>query len=250
MKTLRNIGLTLPIVLIFLACTKEPEPNPRIFVILYDISGSTASENIRRTYSENSRIIFSRLTHGDALYAALISDKSISELRFPVSISFPPLTYKTDNPLYKSAEEKKANELLGLMKDSLSEVIQSLLFADRRIARTEIMGALQVADKIFKTYAYKKRVLVLMSDMIEDSQSYNFDKENLTDERIQSIIEAERTNARLPDLREVKIYITGASAPNATKYIQTAKFWQAYFQASNAIFTSERYGAAMIRFDE
>jgi hypothetical protein len=250
MKTLCYLFLAFPFTLVFLSCTKEPLPNPRIFVILYDISGSTASEQIRSTYIENSRIIISRLTHGDAFYAALISDRSIAELRFPISISLPPLTHKTDNPLYKLAEEKKANELLALMKDSLLNVIQSLLLQDRRIPRTEIMGALQIAGKIFKSYSYKKKVLVLMSDMIEDSHSYNFTKENLTQDRIQVIITTEGDNGRLPDLQDVKIYVTGASAPNQAKYHQIAKFWAAYFEASKALFSSERYGAAMIRFDE
>jgi hypothetical protein len=247
MNSLRYLYIVILFIFLSGGCDKKPEAPTKLVVILYDISGSTAQQPVRTAYLENSRPIFSRINHGDALYAALISHRSLAQLMFLVSYSAPPFVPKTDNPLYREAEKKKADLDLQAKKDSLLEVVRSVLFDTTIIPRTEIMDALQVAARVFRSVPRQKNVLVVMSDMIEDSRQYNFDREKLTPGRITEIIHNEQDAQRLPDLRDVKVYIVGATA-NTQRYYQIRDFWSQYFAACGA--TLVDYGAALVDFKE
>jgi lysophospholipase L1-like esterase len=86
--------------------------------------------------------------------------------------------------------------------------------------------------------------------MIEDSSEYNFEKERLSDKRIAEIIAAERVKKRLPDLKGVKVYVTGAKAPTREQFYNIQNFWLRYFKECGAELPKENYGSALLSFDE
>ena len=244
--------LFLLLILIF-SCglVKKNKPKTgKCVCVLFDLSYSTHRKNVRRSYAADMRKIMKKMRPGDVLVAGLITQKSISELSFCVQYEFEKFKATTDNPLYKKAEKRKYSKSIQAIKDSLLAVIDSTLYdTHRKILKTEIMGALQVADRIYKVYHLQNNILVIMSDMIEDSQFYRFQNENLSDRRIQAIINNERKNERLPSLTDVKVYITGATAKNRKKYVRMQKFWQEYFSVCGANLAPGNYGRVMIQFD-
>jgi hypothetical protein len=220
-------------------------------VVLFDLSGSTNKPEIRQKYSEAFSTILSRMSHGDALIVALITEKSVFEPSLPIKEEFPKFIPKTDNPLYKAAEERKAQEELQKKKDDLKTLADAVLKDQtRKIMKTDIMSSLQVAERIFKSFSQPKKVLVIMSDMIEDSEDYNFEKENLSEKRIEEIITREKNRERIPDLGGTKVYVVGANSKNLNQYYRVQNFWLRYFKGCGAILLKETYGSALINFNE
>ena len=146
---------------------------------------------MRDVYLRSFKKVISSIGHGDAIITAKITDASITEPEIPVNEAFPefvPLDKMgnpTDNPLLVKKAKKEADEGLERKKEDLVRIVGHILFAERdnhkRILHTDIMSSLHVAEKAFKNYNRDKSILVILSDMIEDSSEYNFEKENLTD---------------------------------------------------------------------
>ncbi|MEW6652018.1 MAG: hypothetical protein AB1394_00965 [Bacteroidota bacterium] len=112
------------------------------------------------------------------------------------------------------------------------------------------MSSLQVAERVFKSFPQPRKILVIFSDMIEDSRKYNFEKENLTKEKISKIIKSEKEKGQITDMKDVKVYVAGATHPNSEIYDMIKNFWFEYFKTCGANLESQNYGAALIRFDE
>lgn len=92
--------------------------------------------------------------------------------------------------------------------------------------------------------------LILLSDMLEDSEAYNFEKQRFTDAfELQAIADAAR-DGRLPDLAGAKVYVAGASAQSAGRACDVQKFWLAYIKAANGRLSPENYGPALMNFGQ
>src|SRR5713101_7276527 len=121
------------------------------------------------------------------------------------------------------------------LRERISRTVQKMVMDRKeRSSKTSILDALQLAQRVFETYPSERRVLVLFSDMVEESSYYDFTKENLTASRIQAIIVAEKAEHRLPRLGGAHVYVIGASAgfysrmpAEAVRHIQN--FWLQYF---------------------
>lgn len=253
---MRNSILFLLILCIFfLSCDKfkdnKKEISGKLIYVMFDLSGSTKKPDIRESYSRNLKTIMKSVSPGDVIIAGLITQKSISELSFCIQYEFPEFKASTDNPLYKKAEAKKYLKKINIIKDSLLEVADSTIKNLKKIVlRTEIIGALQVAERVCNSYSQAKNVLVIMSDMYEDSKLYRFKNENLSSKRIKSILNYENKSGRIPNLKEVKVYVVGAISRDTKKFLQIRTFWQEYFKVCGANLASENYGSNLIRFKE
>ena len=88
--------------------------------------------------------------------------------------------------------------------------------------------------------------------MVEDSR-YNFERENLTDARIETMIAELKKKQLVPELSGVKVYVVGACMKGAManeKFNQIKKFWLRYFKETGASLSEENYGSALIGFKE
>jgi hypothetical protein len=110
---------------------------------------------------------------------------------------------------------------------------------------------MQLAEKAFQSragVAAKARLLILLSDMVEESARYNFRKENLTPARITTLVEAERKAGHLPVLNGVQVWVSGAGGTVPEKFVQIQNFWIQYFRAAGADLRKSRYGAGLMDF--
>ena len=223
------------------------QKNKTCVCLLLDLSGSTQNMTVRKMYAEAAHKVVRALEPGDALIAGRITQMSLSEPEFCVQHVFKKFTPSINNPLYARAEKKAFLKRTQSDKDSLLRQIDATLFDfSKKIKRTEIMGAIRVASRVFRNYGLKNNILVILSDMIEESNYYNFKKENISRRRIEQIIQREKRLGRLPKLNGVKIYVAGANEEG--RYANLRKLWKAYFEASGAHFKPENYGSILIRF--
>jgi hypothetical protein len=233
------------------SCQKAEDRPAKVVCVLFDFSESTNFPEIRQRYGKDFRAIQAHLAPGDVIAACPITEKSVAEQELILRCEFPAFAASSDNLLIKRGELRQFETKIKTTRDSLCAVVDSALMASqRKVLRTDVMSALHVAERIFKAFAQPRKVLVLISDMIEESESYNFAAETLNPQRAREIIAAETQNRRLADLTGVKIYVIGANAATREKFFAVRDFWLDYFRACGANIPNENYGAALVNFDE
>lgn len=234
-------------------CEKDQLSNGgKVVMVLFDLSETTNKPEIRKNYTEGFKLVLQSFKTGDDIEVGLITENSIAQQRLPIRFELPPLDYDTDNTLLLRKYRNIADSMVTVKVDSLWKIADSILTnGGRKVMKTDILGAIKFSEKILKSFPMEKRkILVIFSDMREDSQSYNFDNENLNTARIRKIIEQERSRNNLPDLSNVKIYVAGANAPTTTKYNQIQEFWLKYFEETGALIEPHRYSSLLLKFDE
>lgn len=226
---------------------KEQKSKEAIF-ILFDLSESTNKPEIRKMYLESLNTILSKIDHGDVLIYDKITEASLEKSE-PKVKDFPVFSAPGEAGIIVKAKKKKADEELLEKKKKIVPEVEDFLVAkgEKGTSWTTILSSLYVAERVFKLYDREKKILVIMSDMIEDSKDYNFKKENLTDKRIEGIIAKEKS--RIPDLTGVKVYVVGATAKTTDKYFAIQKFWLRYLTECDASISKENYGTTLLSFE-
>lgn len=241
------------------ACSETPKPDPnatgKVVFVLFDLSDSTNTEQVRGRYQDGIKRIIEKMGAGDVLVADAITENPLAQSFFPVNETFPTFVPATDNDLLlKKQREEFEKKLSEARSGALGKATSFLSATGRSIKQTHILEAMQLAEQVFGTFQRPKKVLVVFSDMIEESGKYNFAKQKLDESAVKSIIEAERKEKRLPNLTGVKCYIVGASTSSDTKgnssFMAVEDFWLSYFKAAGADLAKERYGSGFLSFEE
>lgn len=230
-------------------------------VVLFDISGSTSAPAIRQRYYNDlhDKILYTSdqggktvpaLAGGEVIMGDVITHNTLATASFPINQSFPVYNTWRTNPLQHSQAIKRAT-------DQVCEQAKHLVLDSCPSSKTDLMNAFQLADKVFngsRCGKSRSKILVVFSDMIEQSPRYDFSGERLTERRAEDIIQQERNAGRLPQLQGVKVWVAGATAsargglsPQRIHDIQA--FWIRYFKACGADLTGDRYAATLINFE-
>ncbi len=220
-----------------------------VVVVLFDLSGSTRAEELRQRYIEQFKVIVDGMKPGDRIVADAITESPLATSTFPINDELPPFNELTGNKLlYDDTVKRTRAEILEKVKPLLFDLA-------RKVPNTKIMEALQLAERVFKTYQRGRKALVIFSDMVEESEFYDFTREALSESRTSSIIAQSRERSMLPELAGVKVYVVGASAGtyaqmHAGRASAIRDFWLTYFSACGADLTKERYGGALLGWGE
>lgn len=215
-------------------CEKQ-EPAGAAIVVLFDFSQSTRDPGTRQAYCEDFRRVAARIKHGDALAAAAVTERSAAELRLIVDTVFPRFDPRTDNRYLREARQRQADSLLALRIGELDSLVCQKLSQPPRLAwQTDIMGSLDLATRIFRRVQSGEKILVIMSDMIEDSERYDFDRIPLDRAAVERILRQEAEAGRVPDLAGVEVCVAGAYAGTSRRYQEIERFWRAYFARAGA----------------
>jgi hypothetical protein len=134
-------------------------------------------------------------------------------------------------------------------KEKIRREVNKLLSHKQETPLTEILDSLNIADTIFHDEKERQKILVILSDMIQDSKEYKFDKDKMTDEYINNVIRSRQKNKLVPNLANVRVYVAGASAADSDKFRAIQTFWARYFGESGADFSPHRYGHSLINFE-
>jgi hypothetical protein len=214
--------------------------HPRLIVILVDMSGS--ADHARHTVCKEAfEKIYKNLRHGDRVVVGTIASQSYIDFKPAVDEEIPIRTV-WDNRL-------QFERNLTDSKEKIRREVNKLLSHQGGSLLTEILDSLNIADAIFHDEKERQKILVLLSDMIQDSKEYKFDKDKMTDEYMTKIIRHRRENNLMPNLAAVKIYVAGASAADSNTFRAIQAFWTRYFTESGADFSPYRYGHSMINFE-
>ena len=250
MKYLSLGSLVLLAVICPAGCRQaDSPPSAKSVIILMDASESTAKERTRAAYAEAMDTILATLKPGDALCAGWISDRSAGELTLPVFAEIPVGAPARNNKLYRDAAARKAEKAACLaIDDARARVRAELQRAHRDVNDTHIMTSLVLAERALKKLARPRAIVVLLSDMLEDSDRLDFDEISLTAGERSKIIEAERAAGRLPALAGARIYVVGANSSDDDRILAVRAFWMEYFRAAGAELLVENYGP-LIKFE-
>ena len=218
----------------------KEKKNPRVIAVFVDMSGST--NQARRTVYRNAfDKIYENLQQGDRIIVGTITGRSYIDFKPAVDAEIPKQSIWVNRITFEQ-------NLVKTRKDVQTEV-EKLLAQKRGTPRTEIINSLNIADKIFHNEK-RQKILIILSDMIQDSKEYNFDRVNVTDDYITRIIRDRHKQNLIPKLDDVKVYVAGASAGDTKKFRSIEKFWNRYFVACGADFSLHRYGHSLIEFEK
>lgn len=227
---------------------QQQQPRTKAVVVLADFSASTAA--LRDFYLENVSQVLAQMDHGDFLAVCRITSSSVNEPGVLLQEEFAPFVPRdaagnpTDNPVIVRQAREKADAALAARKAALEEELRRAWPGElgrEKVMSTDIMGSLTVAQNLFATHLRDRSVLVVLSDMLEDSERYNFTRENLSDKRIEEIIAAEQKAGRLPRLQGVKVYVVAPGTGDTSRFFAVRNFWLKYFAACGAELPAENY---------
>ena len=212
----------------------------RAILVFVDMSGST---NIaRRTaYKKAFEKVYQSLQQGDRIVVGTITGRSYIDFKPVVDVEIPKKSVWVNRISYE--------QNLARTKDKIKRQVKGLMSHKKGTARTEILNSLNIADTIF--YNEKRhKILVILSDMVQDSKEYNFSRVKVTNAYIANIIKYRKKNNLIPNLKGVKVYVAGASADEAKKFRSIEKFWHSYFKITGADFSKHRYGHSLLGFEK
>lgn len=248
------VGLSVLVALYGFPClgfaTDSP---PKLVFLLLDLSGSAAREQARDLYLKRAKEIIGGenpkdikdsgwLKPGDRIVISAIQDRSAVKGVFTVNDELPVMNQWVDNKL-------KYWGLMAEKKKGIRDRLDNLLKQPASPA-TEIMSALVPAQQVFSSFPnFPRKILVIMSDMVEESAQYNFQKRPPDKKDVDRIIAAERKQNRLPDLKGVKVYVVGAGGKSSEDLLKIRDFWLTYFQACGADLNPADYGADLVKFE-
>jgi len=236
------------VIAVFSSWAAQEKDKSKIIFVLIDFSES--AKDARRDYLEALDKVLHALRVGDRLIAWKITEKSEMEPKPLLDEEFPHPP-PSPNEFYRKRALAKAQKELSERREKIKSKMEAFLDATVPLSpNTSILGSLHVAERVFKQDKARRPVLVILSDMIEDSSDYNFSKEKLSESRIRQIIELEKSKKGLPDLNGVKVYVAGAKAPTRDQFSNIRNFWLSYLKECAAICPKENYGSALISFNE
>lgn len=228
----------LAVALMATACQSNKTEASKIVVIFVDVSKSVKDYQV---YRDAWAKITSRLRGGDRIVLGAINDQTYTAFRAVLDREIPTLNYLTDNKLTYEGETRKVDQ-------EISTALERVL-SQSRSPKTDVMNALALAEKIFGGDR-RRPVIVLLSDMLEDSEEHNFERDRLTEGFAHRIIEEKRSKGQLPDLGGATAYVAGASAQSAVKAKEVERFWLDFVTAANGRLLPQNYGPALLSFNE
>ncbi len=212
----------------------------RVIVVLVDMSGSTNRDR-HTVYREAFKKIYESLEQGDRIIVGTITGRSYIDFKPVVDEEIPKKT------IWVNRIQFERN--LTMTKEKIRTNVDRLLSRKRGTPRTEILNSLNIADTIFHNEK-RQKILVVLSDMIQDSKEYNFEKVKVTGKYTDKVIRYRRQHKLIPNLTGVKVYVVGASAADSNKFRSVERFWARYFAQSGADFSRHRYGHSLISFEK
>lgn len=230
-------------------CALSGGDRGRVIFALFDLSGSTATPDIRRRYLQDFLRIAERLRPGDVLVADVINENPLSQSEFPIREELPRFVPWKSN---KIVFERGLRET----KERVATRAQQLLNEEKRSsAGTCIVDASRLAERVFATYNRRRPILVVFSDMIEECQGIDFRRRSLSARATEQILAELKKTGRLPDLAGVRVYVVGAGRDvtgglPAGRQREIQQFWQRFFALGGAELNPHRWGAALLAFED
>jgi len=219
-------------------------------VVFVDFSQSITNEDRASFRMEIEKEILPSLVPGDRFLIAPINDKTLTDFRPLVEASLPAKPKFNgwfNNVMKFNRESKEIEAQTLLLKDKMKAEVAHV-FAKRYVSpQTDIFSSLLIAQKLFYDDS-RRKVLVLMSDMIEDNPPFDFERIAWSSAAIEKTLSQLDKKALIPKLAGVCVYVSGASAKSAEIAENIGRFWQAYFRRAEADMDPSRYAHVLLHW--
>src|SRR5438128_60383 len=219
-------------------------------VVFIDFSQSVSGDGLASFRQEIETEILPSLAEGDRLLIAPINDKTLTDFRPLVETTLPvrpKFNGFFDNVLKYNTKAKEVEAQALHVKDKIKTDVAHVFAKRHASPQTDIFSSLLIAEKLFYDES-RRKVLVLMSDMIEDSPPYDFERISWSSATITKTLSELDAKGLIPKLPGVCIYVSGASAKSAEVAENIGRFWQAYFRRAEADMDPSRYAHVLLHW--
>lgn len=219
-------------------------------VVFLDFSASIQGEDRGIFQRELETQIVPFLAPGDRFLVAPIDDRTLTGFRPLVDASLPPRPQFNgwmDNTIKFQREAKEIEARVAKTREEIKTQVVDIFGKTFRSQHTDIFSSLVLAEKLFYNDR-RLKVLVLMSDMIEDSTPYRFDRMAWTPETTDQLLSDLESKGLIAKLPGVCVYVSGASAASAELAAHIGRFWQAYFERAGADVDPSRYAHVLLHW--
>ncbi len=227
----RRFLLTLPTAL---SCLQAQTRNaPALVFVLIDASLTIPDMKAFRTAWKT---IMDRSVGGDRVVVAVISGRvgnRQNSIITEIGDRDLPVKGWNDNPLIYDENFATAKKL---STDDFEAALTK-----PRTDRTELLRSIRDAARYFAAEKKRRKILVILSDMLEDSAEYRFEKIALSETFTNTAIANAKKQMRLPDLHQVDVYtqVPGVAPPEKAEQVE--QFWIRYFAACGANISQQTY---------
>jgi hypothetical protein len=221
------------------------------YVFLLDKSASTVQRrrphagvvtgaDARGEYLSALRHIVSALGPGTEVSGALIDGNSLSVTSLPVRAELPAFDQLLDNQLVYR------DDVIGRKKELVRQ-LEVAVYEGERAQSTCIIDSLMLAQQIFEGARVRKKVLVMVGDMLEDCQGIDFDSNSRHGARglphdegeVKLLLDELQKQHRIPNLGGVVVAVYGAKGgqqgdDNGRRYLMVKYFWSEFFKRAGA----------------
>jgi len=230
--------------------TQASPPSGTEVVVFVDFSDSTRKQD-RALYEQAiTNQILPSLSAGDRILIAPINDKTLTEFHPLVETTLPAKPMFNgwlDNSLKYHRQVKEVDTHVTQLKETVQAQVADVFARRYSSPYTDIFSSLLIAQKLFHNEA-RQKIIVLMSDMIEDYPPYRFDKIAWSPATNQKLLSELEAKGLIPDLSGICVYVSGVSAGSADLAQNIGFFWQAYFQRTKADMDPSRYAHVLLHW--
>lgn len=217
-------------------CTARSEqPAGKAVVILVDRSLSAGAD--RELYARAMDRVQQDLQPGDRIIGAWITESSAEDFRdyldSELPAPFPPMGALDIASKYKRDKEQWDVQ----MAESLAHVrrgIATLMEQPSRSGKSKIFESLRVVGQILASERRPRKIVILLSDMVEDSETADFEHARLDKAFVEKMVAQQRENGTLPNLQGVTVFAAGVRGSPVDRAAAIEQFWRGYFEAAGA----------------
>lgn len=233
------------------AVSVAAEAHPATSVVIFIDFSASIHGPARAAYRrdiETSVLPF--LAAGDRIMLAPIHDKTLTGFRPLAEATLPPLPQFNgfvDNTIKHAQQVKETERRIADVRQQLKGDVAQAFIKPLASRYTDIFSSLAMAEKYFHGDT-RRKVLVLMSDMIEDNPPYKFDSMRWRPGETDKLLAELGSKRLIPDLSGVCVYVSGASAASPTLAGHIGRFWEGYFARARADFDPSRFAHVLLHW--
>lgn len=248
-----SLSLALSLLFLTSGCSQESRasgPEGTEYVIFIDFSRSVGGESQELIKKDLLDHVVPTLSAGDRILIAPITDQTLTKFHPIVDVTFPPwpaFNGWSKNRLQYQAQLDDVNREIPILREKTYKMVEGIFSKKRASSQTDIFSSMILAEKLFHGIP-RRKVLIIMSDMIEDYPPYRFDRVSWTDEETGKLLGELNGKGIIPDLSDVCVYIAGPSARTPDMAGNIGAFWQAYFKQAKADFHPSRYAHVLLHW--
>ncbi len=216
-----------------------------LWVVLLDRSESAKAD--ASIHEEAVKRLVGAVRPGDRFVMASITGTSGNDFRVSMDVALPDAALPqglTDDPVEYRRRKAAIDEGVSAAMNRIAAEAAAFTRQEAKAQKSAIFESILVAAPLMLSDR-RHRVLVLLSDMLEDSNGNAFERTPPSDASTQREIARQQRLHTLPDLKGVTVCVAGATASPPERAAAVERFWRSYFEAAGAVVPPGAYARTL-----